>query len=337
MKITVLGAGSWGTALASVLTKNGHEVTLWARRKEQTDALRNTRVNEKYLPGVELPLGLSYSHDLQEALTGAKVVVTSVPAQTLRENLALAKPYFPKDAILVNTAKGLELGTLLRLSEVILQSGIVEEDKLAVLSGPSHAEELIRELPTSCVVSSASKKTAETVQDLFMNNYFRIYTHHDLIGVELGGALKNIIALGAGIVTGLGFGDNTKAALMTRGLAEVRRLGCALGAQDETFLGLSGVGDLIVTCTSAHSRNNRAGIAIGQGLGMQGALSGPMVVEGVSTALAARDLAKRCGVEMPITETICSVVEGKCPPREAVMNLMQRERRHETEEAYKLD
>ncbi|WP_027718748.1 NAD(P)H-dependent glycerol-3-phosphate dehydrogenase [Desulfovirgula thermocuniculi] len=333
-KVAVLGAGSWGTALAALLAGKGYRVEVWARRQELASTINAERQNRRYLPGVILPPNVRAQVDLPAVLENACAVVFAVPSHAFREVLRAALPCIPKGAMIVNVAKGIEEGSLLPLSRVFAgEAGEEELGRYAVLSGPSHAEEVGRGIPTAVVVASTSMTCAEAAQDLFMTAAFRVYTNPDVAGVELGGALKNIIALGTGIAEGLGFGDNTKAALMTRGLAEITRLGMALGANPLTFAGLAGVGDLIVTCTSMHSRNRRAGIEIGRGKKLEEALASvQMVVEGVRTTRAARLLAARCGVEMPITEQIYRVLFEGMPPREAVANLMTRGRRREMEE-----
>lgn len=321
-KIAVVGAGSWGTALAVLLARKGFAVVLWARRPELAENLRQYKENSAYLPGVMLPDTIRIENDLERTLKGAEVVVLSVPSHAVRETTRKLLPYLEQDAVVVNTAKGLEVDTGLRLSQVLAEEGI---EKVAVLSGPSHAEEVGRGLPTTVVVTSRQRKLAEYVQEIFMCPSFRVYTNPDVIGVELGGALKNIIALATGMSDGLGLGDNARAALMTRGLAEIARLGIALGANPLTFTGLAGIGDLIVTCSSMYSRNRRAGISLGEGQPLTEVLHNlGMVVEGVRTTAAARKLARQMDVPMPITEEVYQVLyEGK-PVRECVAALMER-------------
>ncbi len=333
--IAVLGAGSWGTALAVLLATKGKRVKLWARSPEFADLLVATRENKKYLPGVVLSDSIEITSDISLALRNPGVVVLAVPSQSIRELVGLIKPFLRSDTLLVNTAKGLERTTCLRMSQVICEELPEYVDRLAVLSGPSHAEEVGREMPTAVVVASQSTEVAEYIQDVFMAPHFRVYTNSDLVGVEFGGALKNIIALGAGIAEGLGFGDNTKAALITRGLTEITRLGVALGANPLTFLGLTGVGDLVVTATSKHSRNRRAGYLLGQGLSLEETLARVgMVVEGVETTKAAKLLSLHYGIEMPITEQMYAVLFEGMEPKTAVSNLMMRTRRHEVEEVF---
>jgi len=334
LRVAVLGGGSWGTALSCLLARKGHLVSLWARRPEQVAALARDRENQRYLPGVLLPEGVSPTNSLSEALAGVDAVIFAVPSHAFRSVLRAALPSIPSRAYVVNVAKGLEEETLLRLSAVFAaEAGKEALARYAVLSGPSHAEEVGRELPTAVVAGAFHLKTAEFVQELFMRPFFRVYTNEDLIGVELGGALKNIIALGTGICEGIGFGDNAKAALITRGLTEITRLGVRLGANPLTFTGLTGLGDLVVTCTSMHSRNRRAGIEIGRGKTLDAALEAVgMVVEGVRTTRVAYQLAQELKVPMPITEETYRVLFEGLSPHEAARNLMGRARRREIEE-----
>jgi len=286
-RVAVLGAGSWGTTLAVLLAEKGCRVSLWARRPQAAEELRWRRENVSYLPGIVIPFEVAITSDLGEALHNAEVVVLSVPSHALRPTLRLARPFLPSAALLINTAKGLEVDTLLRLSQVVAEElGEEAKRRLVVLSGPSHAEEVSRRFPTAVVVASEEPRTAEAAQDLFSTSYLRVYTNPDLVGVELGGALKNVIALASGMADGLGFGDNTRAAIITRGLAEIARLGVRLGANPLTFAGLAGLGDLVVTCTSPHSRNRQAGLLIGRGHTLEQALAQVgMVVEGVRTTI----------------------------------------------------
>ena len=327
-KIGVIGAGSWGTALAVTLSDKGHSVRIWDLDREHLDAMSKDRENKKYLPGVSFSDRLQTAEDIKTVTEDADLILFSVPAQHFRSAFKNALPYLKPEMILVNVAKGIEQKTLKRLSEIASES--LPEAKYVVLSGPSHAEEVGIKLPTTVSVASEDLKLAEEVQDIFITDRFRVYTTTDVIGLELGGALKNIIALGAGISDGMGFGDNAKAALMTRGIVEMTRLGVALGAKPETFAGLAGVGDLIVTCTSMHSRNRRCGIMIGEGLDPKEATKRVgMVVEGMFTAEAAYELAKKVNVEMPITEQIYKAINGQTDPRDAVNCLMTRERKGE--------
>ncbi|MDD5987792.1 MAG: NAD(P)H-dependent glycerol-3-phosphate dehydrogenase [Eubacteriales bacterium] len=330
-KIGVIGAGSWGTALAITLAGKGHEVKIWDLDKEHLHSLREKRENVRYLPGIRFPEGMQVVETDQEALAGVDVALFSAPAQHFRAAFKSALPYIPDEAVIVNVAKGIEKGSLMRMSEIAFE--IDPKARYVVLSGPSHAEEVGRLLPTTVAVGSRDRALAEYVQDVFMTDRFRVYTSDDIVGMELGGSLKNIIALGAGISDGMGFGDNAKAALMTRGLVEIKRLGVKLGADPETLSGLSGVGDLIVTCTSMHSRNRRCGIMIGEGVDPKEATRRVgMVVEGMSTTEAAYSLAQREGVEMPITEAIYQIITGKITAAEAEPLLMGREKKHERDE-----
>ncbi len=329
-RIAVLGAGSWGTALAISLSGKGHEVKLWARDPKQVESMRLLRVNQKYLPGVKFPDGLTMEDSIRQAIAETEVILSSVPAQQFRSILEQIRPFLNDNMVLVNVAKGIEQKTLMRLSEIAKE--LTPDLNYVVLSGPSHAEEVGRGLPTTVVAAAEDLRLAEYVQDVFMTHRLRIYTNTDVIGTELGGALKNIIALGAGASDGMKFGDNAKAALMTRGIAEITRLGVKLGADPATFSGLAGIGDLIVTCTSMHSRNRRCGIMIGEGIPPAEAIEKVgMVVEGMYTTEAAYQLAQRAGVEMPITEQIYQVIKGQVDARDAVMNLMTRQKKHENE------
>lgn len=330
-KIAVIGAGSWGTALAVTLGVNGHDVRLWGRNRDMMAEIEAVRENRKYLQGVILPEGVRCTSDSAEALEDVAMSVFVVPAQTFRENFTKMNALIPEDAIVVNCAKGIEMGTLELISQIVEQ--IRPDMKFAVLSGPSHAEEVGKLLPTTLVAASKDPDIAKAVQDTFMSEYMRVYTNDDVVGTEIGGALKNIIALGAGISDGMGYGDNAKAALMTRGLAEISRLGVSLGGDKLTFMGLAGIGDLIATCTSMHSRNRRAGILIGQGVSTEEAVEQiGMVVESMYTTQAAYDMARKYGVEMPITEQIYKVIKDQVTGPEAVKALMLRSRKHEIDE-----
>jgi len=326
--IGVIGAGSWGTALAVTLCSNNHNVKIWDINKEHVEALKTDKENKKFLPGVPFDNNLIPEESLEETLKGVEMVLFSVPAQYFRSALNSALPYLKKDMVVVNVAKGIEQKTLKRMSEIAYE--FIDKSKYVVLSGPSHAEEVGMLQPTTVAVASEDLKAAEYVQEIFMTSNFRIYTNNDVIGVELGGALKNTIALGAGISDGLGYGDNAKAAMMTRGLIEMARLGVKLGADEKTFFGLTGIGDLIVTCTSMHSRNRRCGIMIGEGMDPKEATEKiGMVVEGIFTTEAAYELAQKAGVEMPITENIYHIVNGTINAKEAVRSLMTRDKKHE--------
>ncbi|WZL74762.1 NAD(P)H-dependent glycerol-3-phosphate dehydrogenase [Clostridiaceae bacterium 35-E11] len=330
-KICVIGAGSWGTALAISLSKKGHQVNLWMRNENQYLQMEKTRENIKYLPGVLLPNNIMLHTNIQEAVKDMDVILLVVSSQAVRQVISMFKNVINEKQIIVNAAKGLENDTLLRISEVVKEE--LPKNSFAVLSGPSHAEEVCRDMPTTLVTAAEMKTTAEYIQDVFISPKLRVYTNPDVVGVELGGALKNVIALGAGISDGLGFGDNAKAALMTRGIREISRLGQAMGADINTFAGLAGIGDLIVTCTSMHSRNRRCGIQIGEGQGLEEAQkSVGMVVEGVITTEVAYKLSQKYKVEMPITTEIYNILYKKTDVREAVVNLMMRSKTHEMEE-----
>ncbi len=332
MNITVLGSGGWGTALALVLVENGHRVKLWCRREEKCREMAQSRENPQ-LKGIPLPPELELTHDLN-CLKDCPAVVLAAPSFAVRETAALAAPLLAPGAVVISVSKGIEKDTSLTLTEVISQE-LGEDCPVVALSGPSHAEEVGRRIPTAVVAASRNKEAAELTQDLFMNPYFRVYTTDDVMGVELGAALKNVIALCAGVSDGLGLGDNTKAMLMTRGLTEVARLGEAMGGRKETFAGLAGIGDLIVTCTSMHSRNRRCGIAIGQGVPVAEAVGGGgMVVEGYYAAATAKTLCDKLGVDMPITQAAYSVLYGGRSPRDVVLELMTRDRKPENEESW---
>ena len=326
--IGVIGAGSWGTALAITLSNKGHNVKICDVNAEHLAEMRTNRENVRYLPGIKFCDNLHMVDSAQEALEGADVALFSAPAQHFRSAFEGALPYLTDDMVVVNVAKGIEQGTLMRLSEIAY--ALKPDVKYVVLSGPSHAEEVGKALPTTVAVASKDMELAEYIQDIFMTDRFRVYTNDDVCGVELGGALKNIIALGAGISDGIGFGDNAKAALMTRGITEMCRLGVKLGADIATFSGLTGIGDLIVTCTSMHSRNRRCGIMIGEGIKPSEAVEKVgMVVEGMFTAEAAYELAKRVGVEMPITECIYECINERISAKDAVEMLMGRDKKNE--------
>ncbi|MBE7045577.1 MAG: NAD(P)H-dependent glycerol-3-phosphate dehydrogenase [Ruminococcaceae bacterium] len=328
MKISVIGSGSWGTAIAVLLARHGYEVFLWSYLREESERLSADRENKEFLPGISFPENIYCSPDMEECIRDAELIVTVVPSPATRVTAKKMSAFVQEGQKMVNLSKGLEEGTLLRLSEVYREE--IPQARIAVMSGPSHAEEVSIGLPTTNVVASEDQALAQMVQDVFMDDVFRVYTGTDMIGVELGGALKNVIALCAGISDGLGYGDNTKAALMTRGLAEITRLGVKMGADAETFSGLSGIGDLIVTCTSMHSRNRRAGILLGKGKSLEETLQEVhMVVEGVNTTNAAFALSKKYGIEMPIVEQAHAILyEGK-NAKEAVFSLMTRDRTSE--------
>ena len=323
-KVTVLGAGSWALALSILLSDNGHDVIIWSAVPEEIEILRKNHENPRYLPGVTIPSKIGLSAGLEEAVAERDVIVCAVASKFTRSTAARLKELLPDGQIIVNVAKGLESGTLYTLKQVI-------EDELPradvyVLSGPSHAEEVSRRLPTVVTIAGDDPERARYLQQIFASAVFRVYTSDDALGVELGGSLKNVIALAAGIADGLGYGDNTKAALITRGIKEMSRLAIKMGARFETLYGLSGMGDLIVTCASMHSRNRRAGILIGQGKTMDQAIEEvQMVVEGIVSAEAARDLAAKYEVEMPIVTAVNRVLFEGIDPRTAVNNLMTRD------------
>lgn len=327
-RVSVIGAGSWGTALAVLLANNGHEVMLWSVDPHEIEMLTNKREQEEKLPGVKLPDSVVVEADMETSLTDRDVVVMAVPSPVVRTVAKQMSPFIADGQVIVNVAKGIEDVTYMTLSEIIEEE--IPNAEICVLSGPSHAEEVGKGIPTTVVVASKKKEIADMLQDVFMSEVFRVYTNPDIMGIELGGALKNVIALAAGTTDGLGYGDNTKAALMTRGIAELSRLGVALGGKAETFSGLTGVGDLIVTCTSVHSRNRKAGYLIGKGMTADEAMKEvKMVVEGVYSAKAALGLAKKCGVDVPIVEAVNRVLFENADPREEVSHLLLRERRKE--------
>lgn len=332
-KVAVLVAGSWGTALAKVLADNEIDVALWSRNEEQVRQINETHQNVKFMPGVDLPRRIRATTDLKDAMEDAVAVVIVAPSAAMREVARGIRPHFREDMICIHATKGFEVGTMKRMSTVIAEELGRDESDIVVLSGPSHAEEVVRCCPTTVVVASQQLKHAEIAQDLFMNAYFRVYTNPDALGAELSGALKNIIAIGVGLSDGLGYGDNAKAALLTRGLAEIARLGAAMGASTLTFAGLAGVGDLVVTCTSRHSRNWRAGSLLAQGKPLQEVLDHMgMVVEGIRTTEAAYALARQYDVQMPITDQLYHVLFENKEPKAAVEDLMGRVKRHEIEE-----
>ena len=328
-KVHVLGAGSWGTALSLLLHKNGHQVKLWSALTDEVKLLREKREHPSKLPGVHIPEEVEITDDLEVCLRDPDVVVLAVPSPFTRSTAKQIAPLVNKGQIIVNVAKGVEEKTLMTLSEIISEE--IPDANVCVLSGPSHAEEVGRGLPTTCVVSAQKRETAEYLQGIFMSPVFRVYTTPDILGVELGGSLKNVIALAAGTADGLGYGDNTKAALITRGIAEIARLGTKMGARMETFYGLSGIGDLIVTCASVHSRNRKAGYLMGKGYTMQQAMDEvKMVVEGVYSAKAAKSLAEKYNVEMPIIMEVNKVLFEDKPASDAVRDLMVRDKKVET-------
>lgn len=326
-KIGVIGSGTWGTALAVLLTGNGHEVELWSAVPAEVEALTATKRHPN-LGDTPIPEKIRVTGDLEQAMKDKELLVLSVPSVYVRETAHRMAPFLKEGQVITNVAKGIEDTTLKNLSEIIEEE--LPAARVTVLSGPSHAEEVSRGLPTTCVAGAHRRQDAELVQNLFMSPVFRVYTSPDMLGIELGGALKNVIALAAGIADGLGCGDNTKAALITRGIAEITRLGTAMGGSPETFSGLTGIGDLIVTCASMHSRNRRAGILIGKGYTMDEAMKEvKMVVEGVYSARAARALSKKYQVSMPIVEQVNEVLFDGKPAKDALYDLMLRDRRAE--------
>ena len=328
MIIGILGAGSWGSALANLLAGNGHDVTVWSIDEKEIEMLNTYREQKDRLPGVHLNDTIVFTTDLKQTIDGKKMIICAVPSPFIRSTAKKIAPYITNEQLIVNVSKGIEEATLTPIVEIIESE--IPGAKVAVLSGPSHAEEVGIGIPTTVVAGARDMDTAKLIQNTFMNDVFRVYTSTDVTGIELGGSVKNVIALAAGITDGLGFGDNTKAALMTRGMAEIIRLGTAMGAHVETLAGLSGMGDLIVTCTSRHSRNRNAGYLIGQGKSYKEAMAEvKMVVEGVYSAKATLKLAKKYGVDMPIVEEVNKVLfEGK-PAREAVVDLLTRDRKAE--------
>jgi glycerol-3-phosphate dehydrogenase (NAD(P)+) len=330
MRIAVLGAGSWGTALSIILANNAHSVTLWSHKEEYADVIRQTHQNPPFLPGIIIPETIAATSNLDRAVDGAEMIVTAVPSQFVRSVMMRLRHLRYDTMTVVNVAKGIENGSLMTMSEMLHDVLDVPPGNVATLSGPSHAEEVSRKIPTTVVAASTSLETAKLVQKTFMTPYFRVYASTDLKGVELGGSLKNVIAIAAGIVDGANLGDNTKAALMTRGIAEITRVGVALGAHVQTFAGLSGIGDLMVTCMSRHSRNRYVGVEIGKGRKLDDILSEMvMVAEGVETTKSANALAKKVGVEVPICAEVYKMLfEGK-DPKQSTYDLMTRDAKGE--------
>lgn len=325
MRVATFGSGSWGTASSIVLADAGNDVTMWARRKELCEAINARGRNDEYLPGVELPAAVRATHDAADALAGAEIVVLAVPSQTLRENLTAWAPLVPPGAILVSLMKGIELGTAKRMSEVICEVSGRPEDQVAVLSGPNLAREIAERQPAASVIACSDDGVAARLQKAFHTTYFRPYTNTDVIGTELGGAVKNAIALAVGMAVGLGLGDNARASVITRGLAETARLGAALGADVYTFQGLAGLGDLVATCSSPLSRNRTFGEKLGRGLSVaEIAGATRQVAEGVKSCESISDLARRAGVEMPIVEYVSYVVRGEMTPEEMLSGLTAR-------------
>ena len=330
MKLAVIGSGSWGTAITSLLAAKGYEVFLWSWKKEECERLACDHENKEFLPGVKLEGNITFSNDIKYCIADAQIIVLATPSHAIRSTAKEISKHIKPEQILLNISKGLEPDTLKRLSEVINEE--IPNVRLAIMSGPSHAEEVGHSMATANVVASNDVTIPTFVQDIFMSPNFRVYTSDDILGVEIGGATKNVIALAAGIAIGLGCGDNTCAALMTRGIAEISRLGIAMGAKSETFSGLTGIGDLIVTCMSKHSRNRSAGILIGKGKSLKEATDEVhMVVEGVNACAAAYELAKKYNVSMPITECVYNILFKNMSVKNAVPLLMGREKRAESE------
>ena len=326
--ISILGGGSWGTALSKLLSENGHNVTVWLRNEAQARDLSQNRVNIKYLPEVKIPENVVFTSNINEAAKKAEILLLVIPTQMVRGVLKQIKDEYKDNKIIINASKGIEIGTMLLVSDIVKEE--TKNSVFAVLSGPSHAEEVGLSMPTAITVACEDKDVAEEIQDIFMSEYFRVYTNEDVKGAELGGSLKNIIALGAGISDGVGYGDNAKAALMNRGIVEIARLGIAMGADIHTFYGLTGIGDLIVTCTSRHSRNWNAGYLIGQGLTKDEAIKKVgMIVEGIPTTYAAYELSKKLMVEMPIVDAMYDVLENKADVKDTVNKLMLRDKKEE--------
>ena len=327
-KIGVIGAGSWGIALAHLLANNGHDVTVWSIIEDEINMLKEKHEHVDKLPGVKLNDSIEYTTDLKMTCDGKDFLVLAVPSPFTRSTSHSMKEYIADGQIIVNVAKGVEENTLMTLSQIIEEE--IPQANVCVLSGPSHAEEVGRGLPTTIVIGAKNQTTAELLQNAFMNDFFRVYTSSDILGIELGAALKNVVALAAGIADGLGYGDNTKAALITRGITEIARLGIAMGGKFETFCGLTGIGDLIVTCASMHSRNRRAGILIGQGKTYDEAMAEvKMVVEGVYSAKAAMGLSKKYNVDLPIIEQVNLVLFENKTAKEAMKDLMNRDKKDE--------
>ncbi|MGG7057509.1 NAD(P)H-dependent glycerol-3-phosphate dehydrogenase [Clostridium tertium] len=326
--VAFLGGGSFGTALGILLANNGCKVSIYDRKKSVVDDININRKNDKYIKNLNIPKNVTAYNDLDETIKDAKFIVLSVPSHVIRAVSSSLKDKISEDVVIISIAKGIEEGSNLRLSQVIEEE--LPNNKVVILSGPSHAEEVAFDIPTTVVVASRDLDAANKVQDVFISKNFRVYTNDDLVGVEVGGAVKNIIALAAGVCDGIGYGDNSKAALMTRGMAEIVRIGIKLGGNPETFLGLTGMGDLIVTCTSLHSRNRRAGFLIGKGESTEEAIKDVgMVVEGIKACKAFYELKEKLNVEMPITDVLYKILFEKKDPKEAVVALMEREKKNE--------
>ena len=332
MKISIIGAGSWGTALSVVLQSNGHDVLIWAREPEIVNAINDNHRNPTYLPDLQIPEAIRATEDFNEASTGRDLIVFATPSHTMREVAARIKPFLGGDEIIVTVSKGIEKETFMTMTQVLAQvlQDVIIEDHIGTLSGPSHAEEVARQKPTVVVAAANSKSTARIIQETFMTPMFRVYLNNDVIGVEVAGAVKNIMAIAAGIVDGASLGDNAKAALLTRGLLEIKRLGTRLGASQDTFSGLAGVGDLIVTCTSEHSRNRYVGFHIGKGEKLSDIRKRmSMIAEGVKTTRSVYAWSQHLGIEMPITEMVYKVLFEEKDSQEAMYELMTRESKEE--------
>lgn len=331
MKISVLGAGGWGTTLSILLHFNGHKVSLWEFDKSYYKSLIKHRENKLFLPGIKIPKEIEITHELEESLNAKNLIVLAVPAQYLRSVVRKINYHQIKNSILVNLAKGIETKTLLTMSQMLLdEMPQLQTEQIGTLSGPSHAEEVSKRIATAVVAASVSESTSKTIQAAFMNSYFRVYSSTDILGVELGGSVKNVIAIGAGIIDGAKFGDNTKAAIMTRGIAEITRLGVAMGAKVETFWGLSGMGDLIVTCMSKHSRNRYVGEKIGEGKKLKEILKNmDMVAEGVDTCKSVKELSVKTGIETPIVSEVYKVLFEEKDAIQATTDLMTRDMKPE--------
>lgn len=332
MLISILGAGGWGTALSIVLHNNGHEVALWEYKKSYARGLKRSRENKVFLPGIKIPKEIEITNSLEDAVKNKNLIVIAVPTQFIRGVLKNVKQYKFGNAIFVSVSKGIEHGTLMTVSQIINDELGIPKQNIGVLSGPSHAEEVAKKIPTAVTVASINADTAELIQNAFSNSFLRVYSSTDMVGVELGGALKNIIAIGAGIVDGAKFGDNTKAAIMTRGIKEISRLGIAMGAKPDTFSGLSGIGDVIVTCMSRHSRNRYVGEEIGKGKKLKALLkSMDMVAEGVESTKSVYELAKKLEIEVPITNAVYDILYNEKDPKLATFELMTRDSKEEQE------
>lgn len=331
-RINIIGSGGWGTAVAIMLAKNGHDILMWSYLKEESDNLKKYYENKPYLPGVKIPESVQFTSDISKC-GDADLIIIATPSHAVRSTAAALAPHLKKCQTILNISKGLEDKTHLTISKVLKEE--LPNCEIAVMSGPSHAEEVSRGIPTTNVIAANSEAVAKKIQDIMTSSNFRVYINSDMLGVELGGSLKNVIALSAGILDGLKLGDNTKAALITRGIVEIARLGVAMGAKAETFNGLSGIGDLIVTCTSIHSRNRRAGILIGQGKTPEEATAEvKMVVEGIKTCKATKELADLMNVEMPIVNEAYKILFEGMSASDSIKNLMRRESKHETEQAF---